>query len=107
MFCMPPALAGGFYTTSTTWEAYIYIYIHTHTHIYVCKDTFNLYKDSIKQISLLCYFVCKETEAQETFIKLTKVQIKNFEHGSYILYYSKSHDNIRKLVRKHLLEVRR
>lgn len=62
---------------------------------------------SIKQVLLLCYFTCKETEAQETFIKLTKVQIKDFDHGSCILDYSESHDNIRKLVRKHLLEVRK
>ena len=25
---MSPALAGGFFATSTTWEAYIYIYIY-------------------------------------------------------------------------------
>lgn len=53
------------------------------------------------------HFICKETEAQEAFIKLTKVQIKGFDHGSYILDYSKSHDSIRKLVWKHLLEVRK
>ena len=31
------ALAGGFFTVSTTWEAcmYIYIRIHTHTHTHV------------------------------------------------------------------------
>ena len=26
------ALAGGFFTTSSTWEAHIYTYMHTHTH---------------------------------------------------------------------------
>ena len=33
-----PTLAGGFFTTSTTWEAYIYIYIYIcslYTHIYI------------------------------------------------------------------------
>ena len=29
-----PALAGGFFTTSATWDASYDIYIHTHTHIY-------------------------------------------------------------------------
>ena len=30
-----PALAGEFFTTKATWEAYIYIYIYIHTHIYI------------------------------------------------------------------------
>ena len=36
LLCLP-ALADGFFTTSTTWEAYIYTYIciHIHTYIYV------------------------------------------------------------------------
>ena len=49
MSLMSPALAGGFFTSSTTWEAlyipihiYLYIYIythtHTHTHIYICLE---------------------------------------------------------------------
>ena len=38
---MSPALAGGFFTTSTTWEAHIYVYIlisyiHTYRCIYTC-----------------------------------------------------------------------
>ena len=36
---MSPVLAGEFFTTGSTWEAYIYmcvyIYIHTYTHIYI------------------------------------------------------------------------
>ena len=44
MSLMSPALAGGFFTSSTTWEAlyihihiylYTYIYTHTHTHTYI------------------------------------------------------------------------
>ena len=40
LLCLP-ALSDGFFTTSTTWEAYIYtyicIYIHTHTYIYILR----------------------------------------------------------------------
>ena len=32
---MSPALAGGFLTTSTTWEAYVYIYIERDTSLYI------------------------------------------------------------------------
>ena len=38
---MIPALAGGFFTTSDTWEAqrhiciYMYIYVYIHTYVYI------------------------------------------------------------------------
>ena len=94
MFHMPPALAGGFNNTSTTWETCRQIDRWTDRHT-LCIIWYLQWIYKANSIDLLCYTICKETEAQEAFIKLTKVQIKGFDHGSYILDYSKSHDNIR------------
>ena len=44
-----PALAGRFFTTSATWEAWKIAYTHTHTHLYSCnmfielQSTLNIY----------------------------------------------------------------
>ena len=40
---MSPALAGGFFTTSTTWEAYTHTHTHTHTHTYLLTMTLIIY----------------------------------------------------------------
>ena len=36
-FLMSSALAGGFFTTSTTWETPVYTHTHTHTHTHITK----------------------------------------------------------------------
>ena len=54
---MSSSLAGGFFTISATWKAYIYIYIYTHTHTYLV-DSINISPSfsSLRDITLFYFF---------------------------------------------------
>ena len=51
-----PLLAGGFFTTSTTWEAFTHTHTHTHTHTVFYEFSFINYYINI-EYSSLCYTV--------------------------------------------------
>ena len=56
MSLMPPALASGFFTTSTTWKAYIYIYIYPYISLFFLLTSaisFHLHVQSIMWFCLL------------------------------------------------------
>ena len=54
-----PALAGGFFTTSTTWEAHIYLYLYIHIYIYTYINHIYIYISNHFAIHLKLTWHCK------------------------------------------------